>query len=373
MASYYQLPAVDLTPTESFTLVVPGQGMGEAERMAAVAYLTSSIRGGKSTLKTYVETVSTLMVMAFPGLGPALASMVSVNVTVYSVTGTQTSDFIGNTGGGVGGWSNLKTPTPPMGEAVAVDSVLGVYAGVASILMSVGRQSNPGPEAASVKSRPAALIGRFQIPEDQQDVLPGRSCGPDQTGLERMYASFSTYSEPRACLIKYFLSVGISQSHLPLPFEIVMTNFRLMRGAGMTHVEAINKLMNMHPWTVRVPALAPYYAKYASELIEFSKIPRDMRFYHRLLVPQSEFMFLTPEYKPLIAVAGSFVKDVESTFKGYVYGEKEFESLITDVRSYAPGTATYVGGGDLARQLGIQDMELPMLHVTKAVKPTPMV
>ncbi|KAI8457033.1 hypothetical protein BY996DRAFT_6411945 [Phakopsora pachyrhizi] len=72
----------------------------------------------------------------------------------------------------------------------------------------------------------------------------------------------------------------------------------LMRGAGMTHVEAIMHLMRMHhPCTVQVPDLTPYY-----------------------------------KYSPLIAVA---------------------------VRRYEPSQYNYLVTGVLASTLGFQDMTLP--------------
>jgi hypothetical protein len=139
----------------------------------------------------------------------------------------------------------------------------------------------------------------------------------------------------------------------------MMTNFRLMRGAGMTHVNAIIKFMNMHPWAVRVPELRPYFEQFAREYETFTQIPEDIRSYHRLLVPQSDFMFLTSEYRPLVAVAGAYIEEVERTFAGYIYGKGDYSVLIQKVQAYQPGTSTYVGIGTLASKLGIQDMTLP--------------
>jgi hypothetical protein len=238
--------------------------------------------------------------------------------------------------------------------------------------MATGKQGGTGPEASAVKARPAALISRFGILDNQQAVLPGKSAGPTLKGLDRIYTAFSTYTEPRAVIVKYFLAVGKQQGHLPLHLEILMTNFRLMRGAGMTHVNAITKLMNMHPWTVRVPELTPYYTKFAEESAKFNLIPEEVRAYHRLLVPQGEFLFLTPEYRPLIAVAGAYIEDVERTFANYVYGKGDFAALIQQVKAYQPGTAAYIGPGALAIKLGIQDMTLPTKAAPTTAKPQAM-
>jgi hypothetical protein len=235
---------------------------------------------------------------------------------------------------------------------------------MASLLMAIGKQGGSGPEAAAVNARPAALISRFGLKDNQQALLPGRPAGPTAGGLDRIYTAYSTYTEPRAVLVRYFLAISAQQGHLPVHLEIMMTNFRLMRGAGMTHVGAITKFMNMHPWAVRVPELRPYFEQFATEYESFLQIPEDIRPYHRLLVPQSDFMFLTSEYRPLIAVAGAFIEEVEQTFAGYVYGKGDYSVLIHKVQAYQPGTSAYVGAGTLASKLGIQDMTLPKLTET---------
>jgi hypothetical protein len=163
-------------------------------------------------------------------------------------------------------------------------------------------------------------------------------------------------------IVQLMLAVRDTTGHPPRNIEILMTNFRLMRGAGMTHVGAILKLMNMHAWTVRVPELGPYYSKFATELGEFDKVPKAVREYHRLLVPQSDYKFLTVDYRPLVAVAGHYVKDVEKMFANYVYGANDFAALITKVQMYEPTRAKFVGVGLLAQRLGVQDMELPEIE-----------
>jgi hypothetical protein len=252
-----------------------------------------------------------------------------------------------------------------MVDSIVVDDPNGIYAAVASVLMGMGRQAGSGPEAAGVKSRPEALVRRFDLRDKAQELLPGRRYGPTLGGLERIYSAMAVYTEPRAAIVKYFLAIGSVQGHLPVPTEIVMTNFRLMRGAGMTHVGAIIKLMNMHPWTVRVPELAPYYSKFASDLEEFAKIPLHVREYHRLLAPQGQYLFLSSELAPLVAVAGHYVKEVETSFSGYVYRAQEHASLIARVGMYEPTTSSYVGSSLLAQRLNIQDMTLPGVRAAK--------
>jgi hypothetical protein len=358
-SSHYTLPNVTITPQESIILYIPHTTFREKELRGAVAFLLSSIREGDFSNRETMEVSMAAFTLSIPDLAPMFASMKSFRVTSKTVTFSDFEHYVMRDREGEDGFGSLPRLGEPVPDAMAVDSIAGVYAGMSSLLMAIGKQGGSGPEAAAVNARPAALISRFGLKDDQQALLPGRSAGPTAGGLDRIYTAYSTYTEPRAVIVRYFLAISAQQGHLPLHLEIMMTNFRLIRGAGMTHVGAIIKFMNMHPWAVRIPELRPYFEQFAREYELFTQIPEDIRNYHRLLVPQSDFMFLTSEYRPLIAVAGAFIEEVEQTFAGYVYGKGDYSVLIHKVQAYQPGTSAYVGVGTLASKLGIQDMTLP--------------
>jgi len=370
---HYQLPAVTIPQGEALRIYTADQTLTGEDLLGTIAYLISTFRSGATSNKGALEAVLAAFTLAIPELVNSLAAMRSFVVEIVNVGSVDVERIATNYQALGGPFANFPWISPPSTAAIEVTSVEGVYAGLASLLIAMGKQGGIGPEAAAVKARPAALVSRFGIPVNQQLILPGQLHGPTIEALDRIFTAFSTYTEPRACIIKYFLAVSIQQGHLPLQLEILMTNFRMMKGSGMTHVDAITKLMNMHPWTVRVPELRPYYERFSNELAEFSKVPLSVRKYHRLLVPQSEFLFLTPEYRPLIAVAGSFVEQVEKTFSGYVYGKDEFSLLISKVQAYQPGTATYIGTGTLAAKLGIQDMTLPSTSARSIIPVAQMV
>jgi hypothetical protein len=129
----------------------------------------------------------------------------------------------------------------------------------------------------------------------------------------------------------------------------------------MTHVDAILKLAKMHPWTLKVPQLEPYWDRFVQDLAEFNKVDEDVRPYHRLLVPQSAFLFLSPNLAPLIAVAGHFIKEVEKTFANYVYRAADYSELLDLVDRYAPGYIPTKEVNTLATLLGVADVPLPRL------------
>lgn len=359
--SFYTLPVARVAVGESVRVYSGFESLDQELGLALSALLVSRLRSGKLSGLSLVEAVMLCLTAAVPDLSTHLSQLTTLNVIPVAVTPDDADAYVSANYRGAGGLGSSAMYPEPLPGAVVVNSLEGVYAGIASILFGIGKSSSPGPESAAVKARPLALINRFKIAGDSVGLLPGKEYGPTSEALADIYSVFSTYSEPRMKVVQYFLAVGLGGGHMTKPMEIVMTNFRLMRGAGMTHVEAINKLMRMHPWTLRVPELAPYYTRFAAELRKFAVIPEEVRNYHRLLVPQSEFLFVSAEYRPLVAVAGSYIKDVETSFSGYMYGAEQFAGLIAKVRRYAPSKSQYVGTGTLAAALGVQDMQLPPL------------
>lgn len=177
--------------------------------------------------------------------------------------------------------------------------------------------------------------------------------------MEGIYNSFANYTEVRKAIILLFLGLRHSAQHLPIHLEIMMTNFSLMRGSGMTHVEAVTKLIQMHPWVMSVPELEPFFYRFARDLEAFQEVDPAVRPYHRLLVPQSEYLFVSSEIRPLIAVAGAFIEEVEKTFSGYVYNKEVYTDLIEKVKSYVPGYNPTSSMTRLADLLGVKTAPLP--------------
>jgi len=367
-ASFYTLPTIAPSRKDNFTIVTADPSMPDDERKALLAWLLSRFHDQRLSGLALVESVTACFTVALPEISSHMAQMKSFNVQADIIKATHLNDILSGKAP-AGAWaSQAYKDSPGNGLAVAVDSVLGLYASVASILFAVGRQGGSGADANSVKARPQALINRFSVPLDQQSLLPGRDLGPTQPMIERIYNGFSTHTEARMFLIQAFLAYTAGSGHVPVHIEVLLTNFRLMRGAGMTHVNAILRLAHMHPWTVRVPELAHYYRHFCDELKKFGSIPAPVREYHRLLVPQSDFLFVSSEYQPLIAVAGSYVEEVETSFAGYVYRKEDYQSLIIKVHSYEPSTSKFVGTSNLAADLGIPDMELPAMRMSDPVQ-----
>lgn len=357
--AYYTIPTVATGPSEHLTLVTGWERCDVDTRMASLALLISRLKDTTARGAGLAEIVLSIFLCALPDMGTHLSGITSMSMTSISATAQTAAGFVNGNRQQAGPLAHFFNTSPPDQDAVEMSDADGLYAAVASILMAFGKQAGNGPDAAIMKSRPDALVSRFTIPEPALLCLPGHIYGPTQEDLKGVFDTMSTYSEVRMLVTQYFLGVAQNVGHPPRHLEIIMTNFRLLRGTQLTHMGAIIKFMNMHPWSIRVPELTPYYMAFAAELVEYGKIPDAAREYHRMLVPQADFLFVSSNYRPLIAVAGDFVKDVEAKFSGYIYNASEFTSLIMKVRSYEPSNAHFIGTNDLAQKLGVADMSLP--------------
>jgi len=278
--------------------------------------------------------------------------------------------------GGIGKPNKALLPIPEDAhqDALMVSAVPAVYSGVALVLFAIGKQSKESAPTAAIVNRPSALVRKYTLSDEEQVLLPGRDHGPSVKTLERIYNAFNVYSEPRTLIAKSLLAINVANPHPPAHLDPLMVQLHLMRSAGMTHVGAIEKLVHAHPWVVRVPKLEPYFRRFCVDLVEFEKIPLHVRQYHRLLAPPNEFLFLSSDLRPLIAVAGDFVKDVETDFVNYIYRSADYADLIKEVRSRQPA---YIPRGDLsllATQLGLDDIPLlPDMQVLPAQVAAPAV
>jgi len=314
-----------------------------------------------------VECVYNLMLMGVPEMASVTNSFTSLKYTPISPSRTDILTWVGAEKKQLTPQGELL-PTlfsPVVDTAYSVTREEAVYIALSSILFCIGKQASESAKASVIDNRPDALLRRFQIPEEDQVILPGREAGPSREALEMVYNAFANYTEVRGAIVLFFLAVKREAHHLPIHLEILMNNFQLMRGSGMTHVEAVMRLVQSHPWTLRVPELQPYYHKFMADLEVYQGVEVDVRPYHRLLVPQSQFLFLSSELRPLIAVAGSFHEDIEKTFSGYVYNKANYMALIDKVKGYAPNYKPTTSFSRLASLLGVQEAELPE-HFKKA-------
>jgi hypothetical protein len=357
----YAIPSVRVAAIERLTLIRFAAPLTEEVKLGLIAGLVSSLRETPQSHLQAVETVINLLHIAVPEMGGVMGTLHTLTTSVIQLTEGEVREWMGmdEPAEGAGRTRPLNLPSDPAPLALSVTKTTAVYASVASVLFAMGRQASESAQTAALDKRPDALIRRFDIGEEDRLLFPGREAGPSRASLECIYNAFSTYSEIRAEIVRFFIGLRRSTSHLPIHLEVLMTNFHLMRGAGMTHVDAILRLARMHPWTVRIPELEPYYSHFADELVKFQAIDEDVRPYHRLLTSQNEFLFVSAEYRPLIAVAGSFIAEVEKTFKGYVYNASQYAELIDKVHSYAPQYHPTARLTTLTSLLNIPDVDLP--------------
>jgi len=360
-ASKFALPSITVAAREEIRVIQVPTDLTQEERVTVIASWISTLGAGSPTHRAIVECVYNLLLMGLPEMSSITNSFTSLKYVTLKPARSDLLSWIGASEDPLS-VEGKKLPllfSPVREEAYSVTREESVYIALSSILFCIGRQASESARASVIDNRPDALIRRFQIPEEEQVILPGRSSGPSREMLEGVYNAFSNYTEVRQAIVLFFLALKREGHHLPLHMEIMMTNFQLMRGSGMTHVEAVTRLARSHPWTLKVPELQPYYYKFTEDLAQFEEIEEDIRPYHRLLVPQSQYLFLSSELRPLVAVAGSFHEDIEKTFSGYVYNKANYLGLIDKVKSYAPNYKPTSSLAKLAFLLGVEEVDLP--------------
>lgn len=364
------IPRVDVVAEEAVRVVVLPDTLSKSEVNAVMACLISTLKTTPADYLDAVELVYNIMQMALAGLRTQSADIRSVNITTIHPTKEEVLKWVGleENGPSVSHRSLPVLPGPVIDEAKAMTAAVPIYAAVASILFAMGRQASEKQSAAALDKRPDALIRRFTVSEEDRILLPGQTAGPSRESLEYIYNAFSVYTELRAEVVRFLIGAQRGSHHYPRTWEVVMTNFHLMRGSGMTHVDAILKLAQMHPWTLKIPELEPYWDRFKKDLQAFHEVEEDVRPYHRLLVPQTSFLFLSPGLTPLIAVAGHLIKEVETTFANYVYRASEHADLIDLIDRYKPGYVPTHQTNTLAMMLGVADEPLPKLR--EAAEPT---
>lgn len=372
MANVYQLPTITVAPSERFTSAYLASNASMDERVIALSGLLSTLSSPMATTQQAVALTLSAFATGVPEVAQVLGSLVSTPVDLKPHSFGAFYELLNVDASGSPNQAILPIPGNASSQAALITGISAVYSGLALLLFAIGRQARESAPTAASVNRPSALIRRYTLSDSDQQVLPGRALGPTVQNLERIYNAFSVYSEARAAITRSLLAIERATPHPPTHIDPLLTQLRLMRNSGMTHVDAIFKLAQAHPWTVRLPKLEPYYKTFCRDLGTYAQIPADVRQYHRLLAPPGDFLFLTSELRPLIAVAGDFVEGVESTFSGYVYNKTKYQQLIKEVAALRPGYEPISKLANLALQLDLDEIPaIPSIETKEIPKPSP--
>jgi len=228
----------------------------------------------------------------------------------------------------------------------------------------LGKEITSTNSAAVTVNRPRVVHDKYGLSEDDFKSAPDKPNGPHLETLHQIYMAFGVMTEPRSIIVRGFLSIYTSGSHFSPEIDVVMVVFRLLDGAQMTHVAAIQDMLDAHPWLIKVPALRPSIKEYISELRRFSQVPENVRGYIRLLEGNHRIFFPAPRMGPLVATAIELKTDIEGTMKNYLGGRNQYQRVVEEVRMYQKVYHMQKGVDGLASALGIPDVELPRLGTT---------
>jgi hypothetical protein len=337
-------------------MVYSVQVSSEFERLANIAVLLSSYRGKSLTDEIAVSKMLTILFLAIPDIEKYLVSN-GAPILTTSITSADCLDKLAEQRGPAeeepSEWGSPEVNP----DCVAVTNSKAIYAAAAVAFTTYAKSAGESSRNALEAARPSAMAGKYGLDGHDLSLFPGADCGPILENLEQVNIGFTMYPGLRYLITAYFISIQSQGSFVPPNLDPFLMIFALLKNQGMTHVGAIVKLIEMAPWVLRVPQLVPDLRAYASDLQLMAKVPEEYRPYHRLLVPQSQYLFVSSNLRPLIAVAGEFVKEVEVTFKDYVFGASNYAELITEVKSRAPMSATVPDIQRLAALFGVPDVE----------------
>jgi len=239
---------------------------------------------------------------------------------------------------------------------LTITNPVAVCASAAVAWMTYAKSAGESSRTALEQARPQAMKGKYKLTDDDVLLFPGETLGPEIENLDQVNLGFALYPSVRYLVTAFFLSLKSSSIFVPPNVDPFMMLFDMLKNVGMTHVGAVVKFVEMHPWSLKIPELAADFQYFAAELTKMSMVPLDIRPYHRLLVPQTDYLFVASNIRPLVAVAGSFVEEVDRSFRNYVYKAQDYKDLISRVRQRAPTNSIIPDVSTLESLFGVQSM-----------------
>jgi len=241
----------------------------------------------------------------------------------------------------------------PDNEAMSVTNLVALHAAAALVWMSYAKPASDSSRNAYAIARPRALAGRFLLSVEDTILFPEKSHGPSLDSLSLIHLGANMYEGIRYLITAFMLASFTQMGFSPASYQPYGMLFKMLENTGMTHVGIILTAVEMHPWLLGVPELAPNFTTFGRDLDHMDKVPRDQRPYHRLLYPQNMHLFNSAQLKQLTAVCYSFVSDIDDSYKNYVADTEPHEQLVSLVRARQPSNFSIPNIDLLAAKFGV--------------------
>lgn len=238
-------------------------------------------------------------------------------------------------------------------SCLTITNPLAVCASAAVAWMAYAKAAGESSRRGLEQARPKAMIGKYKLKDTESLLFPGETLGPEIENLDQVNLGFSLYPDLRKMITAFFLSLKGNSIFVSPNLDPFMMLFDLMENIGMTHVGIITRGVEMEPWLLKVPELASDLSEFASELSKMAMVDPEIRPYHRLLVPQTDYIFVGSKFRALIAVCGSFVVEVDGSYTDYVYNHQSYTDLITKVKNRKPANAEIPDVAALEAMFGV--------------------
>lgn len=330
-----KIPVAQAPPIPNINVAVLGPTCTEQQRRELVVLMLSSFHGLSADPNIAVSKMLTILFSCIPETMTYLSTN-GANISLVVMPYTTLVE-------------DMAKGTPPQGmdktdwaldsidlSCLTVTDASAIYASAAVAWMTYAKSAGESARTALEEARPKMMRGKYLLDDADAALFPGEAWGPTIEGLDQTNLGMTLNPRIRYLITAFFISLRNKSVFVPPHMDPFMLVFDMLKNTGMTHVGAITKFVKMCPWALKVPELASDFSAFAAELMKMSQVAVDLRPYHRLLVPQSDFLFIASTFKPLVAVAGSYIQEVDVSFRNYVYNAAQYADLIARVRARAP-------------------------------------
>jgi len=333
--------------------------LSKEEKSAVMISMMGSMRDKFGSLLECVKFMTNMFVVFMPNSTSEFTRCASIQISTESFTKRDVLIGLGLEDGVATKDLPFLLPAQASPAALSDTDSRHAYACFSVVLYCIGKEITEVNQTAASTNRPGAVIGRHQLDGTDVAVLPGKPDGPTYDALSQVFASMSVYAEVRAVIIRIMVSVMENNTYYGPGMDMIITNFKLLKGAQMTHVGAIQDVLQSYPWLLKVDFLRSYISEYKEEIKKLAAVPAEFRPFVRLLGSGHDVLFPSTKLGPLVAVAIEFKKDVEKSLESYKGDWAKHRDLVLKVKALAPMFKMKEGVDNLAKALGLPDVALP--------------
>jgi len=309
--------------------------------IATILATTKKPAAGESHTSRDIKRWSTLIVTLSRTVfeQPLLKSGTGANLTAINVTCTTLLRYMADAAASVRRGDNIDMNTleynarakavanelglPTPGDLTAAqvtliatrDPVLENAAVYGLVVYMAGRVINNYTSDAVRVRRPKNLFDKFN------SGVPWATVGGDLTISEGSYTMISHVWSINPTLRMSLLTplIGLNEGEAQTTGNVIFTLFKMLRYAGMAHVEIIQNFITRYPYVHKLPELQGELRLLHNHAQALMQVPAHLRAYYKLLYSDGSALFDSKRFKQLSGLAVDIIAETETTLSRYVH------------------------------------------------------